>query len=300
LSITKEELIGIAAVERETGLSKDTLRVWERRYGFPHPKRDLHGERAYPQDQVGVLRRIRRLMDQGQRPGRIFAAGLAALGEDDPGPAGGLEDSQQRVLDLLKTHRIGDLRRDLEQSAVRHGLYRFVTETAAPLSAIVGEAWARGELRVFEEHLFSEQLQAVLRGAIAPLAAAGTRPRALLTTLPGEQHSLGLLMAQAVFALEGAECLSLGTQTPAPDVVDAARAGEADIVALSFTGSYSAMLLGESITRLRAMLPPRVELWCGGGGARRLKRAPAGVRVLLSLGAIREAVAAWRAAHASA
>jgi hypothetical protein len=25
----------ISAVERETGLSKDTLRMWERRYGFP-------------------------------------------------------------------------------------------------------------------------------------------------------------------------------------------------------------------------------------------------------------------------
>ncbi len=30
----------IAAVERDTGLSKDVLRVWERRYGFPAPERD--------------------------------------------------------------------------------------------------------------------------------------------------------------------------------------------------------------------------------------------------------------------
>ena len=30
----------IADVERDTGLSKDTLRVWERRYGFPLPLRD--------------------------------------------------------------------------------------------------------------------------------------------------------------------------------------------------------------------------------------------------------------------
>jgi len=33
----------IAAVERDTGLSKDTLRVWERRYLFPVPGRDAHG-----------------------------------------------------------------------------------------------------------------------------------------------------------------------------------------------------------------------------------------------------------------
>jgi len=34
----------IAAVERDTGLSKDVLRMWERRYGFPVPNRDANGE----------------------------------------------------------------------------------------------------------------------------------------------------------------------------------------------------------------------------------------------------------------
>ena len=40
-----ESLYSIAAVEREVGLSKDVLRVWERRYGFPLPSRDAPGER---------------------------------------------------------------------------------------------------------------------------------------------------------------------------------------------------------------------------------------------------------------
>ena len=30
-------LLGIGVVERDTGLSKDTLRIWERRYHFPVP-----------------------------------------------------------------------------------------------------------------------------------------------------------------------------------------------------------------------------------------------------------------------
>ena len=50
----------IAAVERDTRLGKDTLRVWERRYGFPRPLRDDKGERLYPPDQVERLRHIRR------------------------------------------------------------------------------------------------------------------------------------------------------------------------------------------------------------------------------------------------
>ena len=62
--------VSIAAVERDTGLSKDTLRVWERRYGFPQPQRDTYGERVYPLEQLDKLRLIKRLMDQGFRPGR--------------------------------------------------------------------------------------------------------------------------------------------------------------------------------------------------------------------------------------
>ena len=48
-------LLNISAVERETGLSKDVLRIWERRYGFPEPHRDDNAERQYPQEQVAML-----------------------------------------------------------------------------------------------------------------------------------------------------------------------------------------------------------------------------------------------------
>jgi methanogenic corrinoid protein MtbC1 len=72
-------LLSIAAVERDTGLSKDTLRIWEKRYGFPVPVRDGQGERAYPLDQVERLRVIKRLLDVGHRPGRVVALPAEAL-----------------------------------------------------------------------------------------------------------------------------------------------------------------------------------------------------------------------------
>ena len=37
--------------------------------------------------------------------------------------------------------------------------------------------------------------------------------RDVLTTLPGEPHGMGLLMAEAILALEGCRCLPLGPQT---------------------------------------------------------------------------------------
>ena len=71
--------LSIAAVERDTGIGKDTLRVWERRYGFPKPGRDANDERSYPMVQVERLRVIKRLMDQGHRPGRVVAQPMWVL-----------------------------------------------------------------------------------------------------------------------------------------------------------------------------------------------------------------------------
>jgi methylmalonyl-CoA mutase cobalamin-binding subunit len=121
----------------------------------------------------------------------------------------------------------------------------------------------------------------------------------LLSTLPGEQHGLGLLMAEAACALEGAECVSLGVQTPVAELAAAALAKRADVVAVSFSANFPATGLQEAVKSLRAALPTGVELWCGGAGAARLKRPPAAVRVFQELAAIGTALADWRAGHAA-
>ncbi len=49
MSSTEEDsaLFAISTVERNTGIGRDTLRIWERRYGFPTPERNDKGERVY-------------------------------------------------------------------------------------------------------------------------------------------------------------------------------------------------------------------------------------------------------------
>ncbi|MBS1173586.1 MAG: MerR family transcriptional regulator, partial [Proteobacteria bacterium] len=144
------------------------------------------------------------------------------------------------VLPLIRQHRSEELRAALSQLLMRHGLQRFVQDIVGPFNAQIGEAWMRGEVQVYEEHLYTEQVQNVLRGAINAHLVGAQRPRVLLTTLPEEEHGLGLLMAEALLASEGAQCLSLGTRTPLPDIRLAAMASAADIVALSFSAAYPA------------------------------------------------------------
>ena len=248
----------IAAVERDTGLSKDTLRVWERRYGFPRPERDGAGDRIYPPEQVSRLHTIRRLMDAGHRPGRIVALppeALQALFDAAPAApvAADTAPALENYLALIGQHDIHKLRRALGQDLLRLGLVAFVTHLVAPLNTAVGEAWMQGRFQVFEEHLYTECLTGVLRHAIAGIAPPQGRgaPRVLLTTVPQEAHGLGLLMVEALLALEGCHCLSLGPQTPLADIAHAARVHESDIVALSFTAVQSPHTV---VAALRALL----------------------------------------------
>ncbi len=295
--------LSIAAVERDTGLSKDTLRVWERRYGFPMPERDAIGERAYPLDQVEKLRIVKRLMDGGHRPGRVVPMPVEALQHlsentvDAPSKTTGLAVPDLRVyVDLLRSHDVDALRRQLQHLLTRLGLQRFVCEVVTPFNTMVGDAWMRGQLEIYEEHAYSETIQIVLRLALAvvPAAAPLDRPRVLLTTFPGEPHGLGLLMAEAMFTLDGAKCISLGVQTPLWDMVLAAAAYKSDIVALGFTGCMNPNQVVDGLTELRAKLPAEVEIWVGGSAPVLHRRPVPGVMALGSLQDIRVQIERWR------
>jgi len=291
----------IAAVERDTGLSKDVLRMWERRYGFPVPERDANGERSYPAVQVERLRLIKRLMDQGHRPGKLLAmpeADLAALAPRRPPAktaAGGDDQALADLLALVKQHDAPGYQQAMQQRLARQGLQRFVQDTVAPLTRRVGEAWEDGSFEVFEEHLFTELTKRVLRQAIAALPAAARAPRILLTSVPDEAHVLGLLMAEALFALEGAECIPLGTQMPLLEIGRAAQAHQADIVGLSFSIAFPQRRIPALLQDLRQVLPDSVRLWAGGNGVQRLNGI-AGVTLLESLDDALTALGEWRAA----
>jgi DNA-binding transcriptional MerR regulator/methylmalonyl-CoA mutase cobalamin-binding subunit len=267
-----ERLIAIGVVEREVGIPKETLRIWERRYGVPRPTRSAGGERLYGEAEIATLRLVKQLLDRGFRPGTLLGqsearlrALVASLAEpeaaDTPQP-----QAIETALDLVKSRRIAEFQQWLQRRLHEAGLKGFVLDVARPLCQAVGHAWERGEFAVFEEHMVTEQLQILLRGAIQPLSRATGRPRVLLTTLPGEEHVLGLLMLQAVLSVQGASCLSLGLQTPAADIAACCKAETFDIVALSFSACFPSRRVGASLNELRAALDPAVALWAGGSG----------------------------------
>ncbi len=295
-------LVNIAVAERETGLGKDTLRVWERRYGFPRPRRDAHGDRLYPREQITRLRLMKRLLDNGHRPGRIVPASDAELQELSSGNVPALPVSSDldyaasqtastpdlplNELAALKRHDPTAVRTLLLQQLARIGLERFVTDLLPRLNTLIGDAWAAGELAIFQEHFYTEQVKALLIQAINNLPAGTRRPRVLLTTVPGEHHVLGVLMVEALLTLRGVGTLSLGAQTPLHDIAAAAAAHTVDVVALSFSSAFPARQLTPVVSELRSQLPAEVRLWIGGMGTLGFQGPMTGVERLSSLSSV--------------
>jgi MerR family transcriptional regulator, light-induced transcriptional regulator len=292
-----EEGLSIGTVERETGVAKDTLRVWEKRYGFPAPGRDSNGERLYSRDQVEKLILIKRLIDRGARPAKVVGLTVQELLARTDSGSGEVGEPPElvEILELVKAHDIAGLQKHLDKALLQQGLEGFLEQTVAPLNSMVGDAWMRGELKVFEEHLYTEAVQILLRSSIAALARPGGEPRVLLTTLPGELHILGLLMAECELWIHGATCVPLGPQTPVREIARAAEVQHANVVGLSFSPAYPGHTAIDTLTTLRTMLPRTIEIWVGGSNPTLFRRRIDGVQPVRELAAISDAVARWRA-----
>ncbi|NNJ96498.1 MAG: MerR family transcriptional regulator, partial [Gammaproteobacteria bacterium] len=216
--VDNDEHYSIGAVERDTGIGRDTLRVWERRYGFPEPVRNEKGERTYPEAQLRRLQRVRRLLDQGLRPGKLVPLGEDALDQLEADlTAFESESLDPIVTDLVDAVTSADadkVKTLLNHAFEQQGLECFIFNTVVPLLTAVGELWARGRLQIYQEHFLSNQLVQFLNSEISRLQKTAKKPVVLLATLPGEEHTMGLLMVAALLSSRGIAAVNLGSDVP--------------------------------------------------------------------------------------
>jgi len=279
------DFLTIGAVERDSGIARDTLRIWERRYGFPEPSRNDKGERVYPEDQLRRLQRIRRLLDQGMRPGKIVALGDIELGilEAELYPDRPSNENIDQVLKVLQSTDGSELEETLSHIYQQQGMKSFITETMIPLLRIVGERWATGQLQVFEEHLLSEVLTRFLNSEISVLQKTAKKPRVLLATLPGEEHTLGLLMVSALLSSRNITVINLGGEVPLDQIVSAVDRFQADVLGVTFSAAYQYENIRNNLAELREAIAEDIDIWTGGEGVKRLRKLPNGVIKFTSL-----------------
>ena len=297
----------IRVVARRTGISAATLRVWERRYGFPVPERRAGGSRVYTEADVTRLELIARALAAGFRPGEVVPIPVSELERlveaavppstptEEPQGAEPAASSVAEVVRALLADDTKQVRALLRSAAVSLGPKQFVVALAHPLMVRIGELWEAGELEVRHEHIASACVSAQLRLLLGALEdGAGGSPSVLLATLPDERHALALEMVAVYLAASHAEPRMLGADTPAEQIVRAARALEVDAVGLSIPRGGAARQVREQVLAIRRALPTRTALWLGGEGSRESDVERTGVRIVGSFADIDALVAAAR------
>jgi methanogenic corrinoid protein MtbC1 len=287
----------IRVTSRLTAIPAETLRMWERRYGFPAPNRDESGVRLYTDEDVERLRLVARALKAGYRVGEVIGRDRgeleAALGSaQHAAPESSTSmPTTSGVIEALAHDDVAALRSALRRGALALGPRRFVVDFAGPLCVEVGEAWARGEIAVRQEHVFAAHLTTQLRLLLSAYEDAERPPVVLLATLPGELHALGLEMAAVYLASGAASPRLAGPDLPPEQIADAARALEADVVGISVSLAADARLTERNLRKLLRALPRRCRVWVGGAGAAALELGDEAVEVIAAWSAVDEAIA---------
>jgi methanogenic corrinoid protein MtbC1 len=289
--------LSIGALSRATGIPVETLRTWERRYGFPVPERKPSGHRIYPLSSVARLRRIAEALARGHRASEAVTAAdadLTALLEvtqlslggapagDAPAEAKELSDISP-LLRTVATFDAGQLTRILFAEWGRLGPLEFLRARMAPLVRAVGDAWAAARLEIRHEHFLSERASDLLRSLRLPLEEHARGPLVVCASLPGEAHGLGLQMAALVLVAVGCRLLYLGTEVPPAQVAGLARELTARAVAVSVSMANRGEAMEAQIGLLRGLLPRRITVLVGGDGA---PGPRPGIKVIQDLGVL--------------
>jgi len=224
---------------QELGIGVDTLRVWERRFGFPTPERNTRGHRLYPPAQIDDLRIIKKLQNLGHRPKQLFALTAAErkalLNQQQP------DASHQDLHHLVTCVAAAQVENELRTQLQQRGIEAFILEFAVPLLEVMDRGWLTGKLSIAREHLLSDCLSTILK---EQLVLRDTGPKIVFMTLSGERHKL--------------------EELPVAEVTSMVDFFAADAVALSFSVQIAPRQAKQDLAWLRKTLPNHIKIIAGG------------------------------------
>jgi DNA-binding transcriptional MerR regulator len=217
----------IGELSRRTGVSRELLRAWERRYGLLRPERTEGGLRLYSADDERRVRRMQAEMAAGISAAE--AAQVVARADAEPEPGDALDAACERL-----TRALEDMDAEGAHAALDTALTAFMVDTVLtgvvlPYLRDLGRRWERGEVSVAQEHFASNLIRSRLLG-LARGWERGEGRRALLACAAGEHHDLALIAFGLALRSRGWRIAFLGADTPAASVAEAADRLDPDLV----------------------------------------------------------------------
>ncbi len=219
-----QEMIRIGEASRRLGLSPETIRAWERRYGVVAPERSEGGTRRYSPLDLERLHVMQREIAAGMAPNEAARLALALHGTapevTDP------QDVSHLTAELVTAARALDEPRAQEvvDTLLSGFTEEFVLrEVFLPLyfGPVLGRTTGRPMGGAEEGFLVN-----LLRGRLLGLARGwgdGAGPVAVLSCPPNEQHDLALICFGIALRRHGWRILFLGADTAVSATRDVVR-----------------------------------------------------------------------------
>lgn len=280
----------IRAVSLMTGVSIDTLRAWERRYGAVTPVRDERG-RVYTDADVRRVRLLREAVEKGHAIGRVanmtdeqlaqLATAAVQMTTDGPERAPAGSTIIDTIIAAIERFDATTVETELARAAALLRAPDLLREVLTPVLVEVGERWHSGRGRVAHEHMLSASVRNVLGSLLRVHQKAGVPERILFATPSGERHEFGTLGSALLAASGGLGTIYLGPDMPADDIVAVTKVVDLDVVVLGVTDAVESARIDKDIEAVARRLDARVELWLGGRGAERMARRLKGRAVAL-------------------
>ena len=289
----------IHRVAKLTGLSKDVIRVWERRYGLVKPLRSTNRYREYTDGDVALLRFLKEEMDRGQTIGALAIEGRESLlqrmrmtstpKQDELTPHKNLLDELVSCLDPLDKIRF---EQKLNGAVAVIPFDEAVQRILLPLQLRVGELWHEGRLNIAVEHYVTKVLQQKLFSVMNQLPVNEFGPRVLIACPEGELHEIGAQAVAYLAAARGCHVYYLGANLPLPDLETFCERVHPDLILLSLTETRSDDAAFHVLHGLRG-LAQRWPVAVGGKGASAMEPLfeNTGIELLDDLGALHNRLA---------
>lgn len=214
----------IKDLEHLSGIKAHTLRIWEQRYNFLHPKRTDTNIRLYNDEDLKLILNVSLLRENGYKISKI--AGMDARQ---------ISESVRQITDQQSNHFNEQIHAlslsmiDLDEerfekimstNILQQGFEQTMLQVVFPFMSKIGVLWQTGSVTPAQEHFISNLIRQKLIVAIdGSYVSSKDRPKKYLLYLPeGELHELTLLFCYYAIKSRKNKVIYLGQNVPLADV----------------------------------------------------------------------------------
>ena len=178
---------------------------------------------------------------------------------------------QKRFFDALTTGNKNQASSIFKEFTTTNELGQFFRKIFIPSMTQVGDQWEAKKLGIAAEHVASNVAQNLIKNISNKYKIDGKKGKVLLTTPPGENHSIGCSVLESFLQNKGFIVFNLAPSTPAQHLVDFMRTTRPDSIVVSITLEENIKSGQRLVSKIRTN-SKKIPIYVGGQAFKYIKK----------------------------